>query len=92
MLIYYVFWKFEKEFRIIVRFNEPVDYDRIALDFEIKDDEKSISIMCAPEIEEDEYKEITDEFKEYGISKVSVSLDFGVSMNLLQKNRQLLNV
>lgn len=82
-------WKFENEFRIIIKFKSPVKYDRISLDFNIKENEKSISVLCAPEINDAEYIEIADEFRDYDIHKVNRSSDYGVSMNLLKKNEEI---
>lgn len=79
-------WKFEKEFRIIVKFNEDIPYDKVALVFNIKENEKGISIVCGPEYTEAEIKKIKEEFSGYGISNVSPSSVNAISMKLCQKN------
>lgn len=78
-------WKFEKEFRIIVKFNEPINYDRIALKFVIKDNERGISLVCGPEYKEEDVKNVREEFLEYGIVKVDASITDAISMRLCEK-------
>lgn len=81
-------WKFEKEFRIIVKFKESVYYDKVALKFNIKDDEKSISLTCGPECKKEEIENIKREFAEYGITKVFPSTSNAISMRLCQRNKK----
>ncbi len=83
-------WKYESEFRIVVVFKEKVEYDKIALSFDIKENEKGISMVCGPETSEKEYKEIRKEFGDYGISKCSRYPEGIVSMDLVERNKDLL--
>lgn len=86
---YYVknkIWKFEKEFRIIVKFSKPVKYDKIALEFDIKDNDKGISLVCGPENTEEDIENIKQEFQEYGISNIIPSSVNAISMKLCERN------
>jgi hypothetical protein len=80
-------WKFEKEFRIIVRFADPVPYDRVALKFNIKDGERGLSLMCGPEYCEEDIDNIRNEFTDYGIAKIVPSTINTISMRLAEKNK-----
>lgn len=83
-------WKFEKEFRIIIKFSEPVYYDKIALVFDVKDKERGISLVCGPEYGADSIETIKEEFSEYGITNVFPSTSNTISMNLCLKNKNII--
>lgn len=76
------YWDYEKEFRIVVRFNQPVKYKRIALKFNVKDRERGIRLLCGPELEEKELFEIIEEFKEYGIMNIGKFTEAKIHMGL----------
>lgn len=82
-------WYHEKEFRIIVIFNKPVKYDRVALSLDIKQREKGITLICGPETAKEDYISIKREFSDYGISKVECVSDMQIKMGLVDKNRYL---
>jgi len=84
-------WKYENEFRIVVRFNKDVSYERIALKFNIRSNEKGISVKCGPEITNDEFNDIKNEFLEYDISKIEKSSQGKIPMRLVEKNSWLYN-
>ena len=83
-------WKYENEFRVVVVFKNAISYDSVALKFEIKDNDKGISVVFGPETEQKEYLELSKEFRDYGISKFKSSTSYAISMNLVQRNRRLL--
>ena len=79
------FWKYEKEFRIVVKFKYDVPYDRVALKFPVDNNEKGISLMCGPELETSDMQEIKDEFYEYGIRKIQKFDNINIKMDLNNK-------
>ncbi len=83
-------WKYENEFRIVVVFNQDIEYDKIALKFHIKDSDKGVSISFGPETTENEYLALSKEFCEYGVSKNKKTTDYAISMNLVARNKRLL--
>ena len=85
-----MYWKYEKEFRIVVRFNKDIPYDRIAIRFPIKKIEKGISIKYGPEISDEELVELSNEFQEYGIVNIDRFKSAKIQMNLVERNRSLL--
>lgn len=83
-------WKYENEFRIVIVFNEAVSYDRIAMCFDVKEKERGISLSFGPETTEEEFKQLSAEFSEYGVYKFKKTSDFAISMKLVDRNRELL--
>lgn len=84
-------WKFEKEYRIIVVFDEDIKYDKIALCFPTKANDAGISVVVGPEMSNEEYEAFQSEIQDYGIRKCKkVSETNRVKMGLVEKNRRLL--
>jgi len=83
-------WKYENEFRIIVAFNKDIPYDRVALRFNIKNNDPGISVKFGPETTQEEFDKLKAEFKDYGIDKSSKSLDNAIKMDLIDRNKELL--
>lgn len=81
-------WKYEQEFRIVVKFKKPIDYTHIALKFNVKENDRGISVVVGPENTEDEIKMLKEEFKGYGICKVEPFGDKHISMGLTQKYKK----
>lgn len=81
-------WRYEKEFRIIVRVKKDFPYKRIALRVPVKEKENSISITCGPELGKSEVDGIREEFNTYGIQKINSFSDdhIKISMNLVKRN------
>lgn len=81
-------WKYECEFRIVIKFNKPISYKRIALHLPIKQNETGISITCGPEMQEDMLNTLHDEFAEYGIHKLKMFSDDKkrIRMGLIDRN------
>ena len=86
------YWRYEDEFRICVRFKSKIQYDRIALKFDMNEIEKGISMECGPELSESELEEIKKEFADYGIRRVSRFNDIKIQMGLVEKNKTLLGI
>ena len=84
-------WKYENEFRIVVVFKEEIPYKHIALNFNIKDNEKGISVAFGPETSEEECKAFANEFSDYGITKCNRISESAVSMGLVKRNSRLLD-
>ena len=82
-------WKYENEFRIAIIFNEDVPYDNISLKFNIKEKERGISICFGPETSEEEYKNLSNEFSEYGIVNTKKAIENAICMNLISRNKRL---
>ena len=83
-------WKYENEFRIVVVFRENIPYERIALNFRIKDNDRGISVKLGPETTQEEYRNLSDEFLDYGISNCKQSSDQKIRMGLIARNKELL--
>lgn len=83
-------WKYENEFRIVVVFNKEIKYNNIALNFPMRDIDKSISVAFGPETTDEEFSELSDEFQEYGIVNSMRTSDYAISMNLIARNKRLL--
>lgn len=82
-------WKYEKEFRIIVKLKNKIKYDRVALAIDVKDNERGISIKLGPEVTGAEYDEIKNEFSDYGIRKIEMSSEYKIAMNLIKRNEKI---
>lgn len=82
-------WRYENEYRILVRFKNPIKYKRVAIKFDIGEKERGISMMCGPETEDVELTKIQEEFRNYGIMKITRPNKMGVRMGLVEKNRRL---
>jgi len=83
-------WKYENEFRIVVAFNSKVKYSRIAIEFNILDKDRGVSVVFGPETTENEYSELSKEFSDYGVMKKEKTSDYAISMKLIERNRKLL--
>ncbi len=84
-------WKYEKEFRIVVKLKEDKEYTRIALQFDIKQPERGITVMLGPEVSGCEFSQISGEFsKDYGVSVQRFKSDYGIQMNLVNRNKEIL--
>ena len=83
-------WKYENEFRIVVLFHKNIPYERIALNYRIKDNDRGISVKLGPETSQEEYRSLTDEFLDYGISNCKQSSDQRIRMDLIARNKELL--
>ena len=83
-------WKYENEFRIVIVFDHEIEYDKIALMFHIKDSDNGISVAFGPETTEEEYINLSNEFREYGVSKSNRTSDYAISMNLVMRNKRIL--
>lgn len=86
-------WKFEKEFRIVIKFNKPIKYPRIALEFCVNEkNERTIKVQCGPETTKEEVEQIREEFEDYNIKKVGSVLDCKrlIEMNLVKRNKHLI--
>ena len=82
-------WKFEKEYRIIVKFHTDIIYPRIALKFNLKNKESGLSVMCGPEISQQELSDFKEEMHDYGIANVDKISDKKISMKLVERNKRL---
>lgn len=78
-------WKYEKEFRIVIKFHEEIEYEHIALVFPVKESDKGISLYCGPENREKEWKEISEEFKGYGVSNTYYYETARINMGLKER-------
>jgi len=83
-------WRYENEFRIVVVFEKDIPYDRISIKFAMNNKNSGVSIMCGPETKPEEYEQLKAEFRDYGVNKFKSSSDYAISMNLVDRNRQLL--
>ena len=83
-------WNYEREFRIVVVFDEEIPYERIALSFSIKSKERGISVSFGPETTDYELSQLKKEFEEYGIINNRRICDHKISMNLVERNKHLL--
>ncbi len=84
------YWSYESEFRIMVKFNKDIEYDRIAIDFDFYKNRNGISILFGPELTESEYDELKKEFQEYGIEKCRKFTGNKISMGLAERNKKSL--
>ena len=84
------YWEYEKEFRIIIKFKQPVAYDRVAIRFPISRNESGISMKCGPELSDEELQDVREEFKDYGIKKIDRFNDIEIKMDLVSRNKELL--
>ncbi len=83
-------WKYENEFRIVILFRENIPYERIALNFRIKNNDRGISVKLGPETSQEEYRSLLYEFFDYGISNCKQSCNQKIRMNLIARNKELL--
>ena len=73
----------------MVVFKEPIEYDSVALKFNIRDKDSGISLSCGPEMNDTEFNDVKSEFTEYGIVKVNKLDRMQVRMNLIERNRKI---
>ncbi len=83
-------WKFENEFRIVIVFKKDISYDRVALNFRIKDKERGITAIFGPETKDEEFASLKEEFLGYGKLKTDRVSRCSISMGLVEKNKSLM--
>lgn len=83
-------WKYEKEFRIVVVFKKEISYRWVAIRLPVKRLERGISLLFGPETTDREFKDLSDEFQEYGIREPDRAYPSAISMKLVSRNRHLL--
>ena len=86
-------WRYENEFRIVIRMKKDCSYERVAIHIPCKEQERGISITCGPELSLSEVEAIREEFNEYGIQHIhSYSHEkIKIEMKLVSRNKNLLS-
>ena len=82
-------WRYENEFRIVIVFHEDIPYEKVALDFRIKNKEKGISLRFGPETTQEEWETLKRECEQYGGIRCVKNKEGVIFMDLISKNSWL---